>query len=531
MQKSHSNHIKNLLLPCLAFSLLVGVFSTIFVTVFKLVAEIVIHYSSELYAAVRANPLWLPLLLLGAAAIGLVASLILSASHSCRGGGIPTSVAAIHGIIHFKWLASAFLVPLSALLSFFCGIPLGTEGPCVQMGTAIGDGVVHCFGGEKHKGWRRYMMTGGAAAGFSLATASPITAILFSIEELHKRISPILLSVASLSVIFAQLTAKFFSFFGFSSGALFSLTEIAPLAPKLLFAPLLVGLVCGGASILFSYAYQWIDHLMHSLLKKISVKIALPVIFATIALIGFFLVDTLGNGHSLTERLFRTSFSWYLLLLLFLIRAAAMMISNTAGATGGVFLPTLAFGAMLGALCAEGMLALGWIEADHYLLMVVLGVTSFLGATSRIPVTACVFAVEALGGINNILALIIASSVSFFVVELSGVEDFTDTVIEAKVRAINKGKEKIVFEVPLTVQADSFAVGKELRDILWPSSGVVVSFDRAQKGAHHSLICEGDVITVHYRTHSPTAATKNFEFLVGPQSEEIRRMMLPTDLS
>ena len=32
-------------------------------------------------------------------------------------------------------------------------------------------------------------MTGGASAGFSIATSSPITAIIFSMEELHKRLT------------------------------------------------------------------------------------------------------------------------------------------------------------------------------------------------------------------------------------------------------------------------------------------------------------------------------------------------------
>ena len=118
------NHIKTLLLPCLAFSMSAGFLSAIIVTAFKLAAEEVVHLSNMLYSAARTNPLLLPLLVLGTAAIGLIASLILSRSHSCRGGGIPTSVAAIRGIVGFKWLAGVVVLPFSALLSFLCGLPL-----------------------------------------------------------------------------------------------------------------------------------------------------------------------------------------------------------------------------------------------------------------------------------------------------------------------------------------------------------------------------------------------------------------------
>lgn len=521
------NHIKNLLLPCLLFSMAAGFISAILVTAFKLAAEWVIHLSGNLYGSVRENPVWIPILILGAAAIGLVASFIHSVSRSCRGGGIPTSVAAIRGIVNFNWVKTIILLPFSALLTFLCGLPLGTEGPCVQMGTAVGDGIMKCFGSEKHKGWRRYIMTGGASAGFSIATASPITAILFSMEELHKHFSPMLLTVASISVITAEVTVQILASFGIGSGELFHLPEMAAIPPKMLFAPLLVGLVCGVASILFIKFYHTVDKLMHTVLKKLSVKIVFPILFACVSVVGFFMPDVLGTGHSLTEAMFNPRSIWYVLILVFLIRAAVMMVSNTGGVTGGVFLPTLAFGGIIGSLSAEGMIALGLIESEHYLLMVVLGITAFLGATSRIPVTACVFALEALGGTHNILSVIIAATVAFLTVELSGLEDFTDTILEAKTRSIHKGKASKIIIVPLTVSEDAFAVGKEIRDVLWPNSCVVVSFERAKKNFGKPGIGGGDVLTVRYKTYDPEASADEFKALVGEQSPEIESMMNP----
>lgn len=517
------SNIKNLLLPCLGFSVAAGFLSAILITAFKLAAETVIHLSSTLYGVVRANPVWLPLLVICAAAIGFAASFVLSLSHSCRGGGIPTAVAAIRGIVSFKWVASIFVLPFSALLTFFCGLPLGTEGPCVQMGTAVGDGVVKCFGGKKNKGWRRYIMTGGASAGFSIATSSPITAIIFSIEELHKHFSPMLLTVASVSVMSAQATTQILAFFGIGTVKLFHIPAINALAPKFLFAPLLVGLICGICSIFFTRFYYLVDKLMHACLKKLSVKVVFPILFAFIAIVGFFLADTPGTGHSLVDKLLDTHTVWYLLILIFLVRMVFMMVSNTSGVTGGVFLPTLAFGAILGALCGEAMLALGLIDSEYYILMVVLGISAFLGATSRIPVTACVFAIEALSGFNNVLSVIIATTVALLVVELSGIEDFTDAIIEAKVRSISKGKEPSVVEASLTVKENAFVVGKELHDVLWPNSCVVISFERAHESHTKPVIAAGDIITVHYKTYDPAATAEELKILVGEQSDQIAR--------
>ena len=519
------HYIKNLLLPCLVFSVVAGFFTAIIVTAFKLLAEWVIHLSTTAYTAVRENPEWLPVLILGAAAIGLLASLLLSFSHSCRGGGIPTSIAAIRGIVSFKWVAAIFLLPISALLTYLAGLPLGTEGPCVQMGTAVGDGISRCLGREKHKGWRRYVMTGGASAGFSVVTASPISAIIFAMEELHKHFSPLLLGVASMSVISAHVTAHGLAAIGIGEVEFLHIPELEALPFPLLFAPLLVGVISGGTSILFTRLYHVIDHLLHAALRRLTVKIVLPILFAITAVVGFFFAEALGSGHSIIDALSTRGALWYMIILVFLVRAIGMMVSNTSGATGGVFLPTLAFGAIIGALCADALISLGWIGEEHYLVIVVLGISAFLGATSRIPLTAAVFAVEALGGINNVLPIVIATTTSLLIIEASGLEDFTDTMIHAKMRKITKGKKPLTVDVPLTVAPGSFVVGKELRDVLWPNSCVVVSFKRVPHNDGHFGISEGDIITVHYTTYDADATTDELYALVGEQSDDVKQLM------
>ena len=518
MRNRFSSYFKSVFLPCLAFSVTAGFLSAITITIFKWLAKVVMTLSTTAYGWVRVHPLSICFLVLGAAVVGLLASFILSHSRSCRGGGIPTSVAAVRGIVSFRWVAGVFVLPFSALLTFLCGVPLGTEGPCVQMGTAIGDAVVQTFGSKKNKGWRRYIMTGGASAGFSIATASPISAIIFSMEELHKHFSPLLLTVVSVSVLTAQITAQLLAFLGIGTVTLFDLPVIQAISPKLLFAPLLVGLICGGCSILFTRFYHLIDGWMHKILRKLPTKIVFPVLFGCVSVVGFLMADTLGTGHALVEKFSHTQTIWYVLIIVFLIRAIVMMVANTSGITGGIFLPMLTFGAIIGSLCAEGMIALGWIGSDAYLLMVVLGISSFLGSTSRIPLTACVFAVEALGGIHNVLPIVLATTVALVVVELSGLEDFTDTVIHAKVRSITKGKQPTVVEASLTVKPEAFVIGKELQDILWPNSCVVVSFERVEKNREKIGINEGDIITVHYTTFHPETTAEELNVLVGDQS-------------
>ena len=146
--------------------------------------------------------------------------------------------------------------------------------------------------------------------------------------------------------------------------------------------------------------------------------------------------------------------------------------------------------------------------------MVILGIVAFLGATSHIPVTAAVFALEALGGFYNTLSVIIAVTASFLIVEAFGMMDFTDTVIESKLRSTKKGKTATIVDVSLTITKNAFAIGKEMRDILLPHACFVVSVERTpeHKGKHELL--EGDVISFHYKTYNPSATAEELTKMV-----------------
>lgn len=528
MQRNLLRNIKNML-PYCGLSAIAGCLSAILGTVFKLGAEEVIHLCGTLYAVVRQNLLWLPVLVLGAALLGLVASWIVSKAPSCKGGGIPSSAGAVRGMFIFPWLTSVIVLPFSALLTFFCGLPLGTEGPCVQMGTAVGDGVLRCWGSKKQLPWRRYVMTGGASAGFSVAAASPLSAIVFSVEDLQKKFSPLILLGVSVSVMTAQITVQLLSLLGIGSASLFQISDMSTLAPCLLFAPLLIGIICGLCSVLFTRFYHMVAKLAGTVMQKRSVVLVFPLLFAGMALVGVALSDALGTGHGLVEKLLDHHIAWYLLLVVFLVRTVFTTTANAAGVTGGLFLPTLAFGGIIGSLCADGMIALGWMEANYYPLMVVLGIVAFLGATSRIPLTAGVFAVESLGCIHNVPAVIIAITVAFLTAELSGVEEITETVIDAKLHSLRKGTEPTAVECSFTVEEHSFtveehsfAVGKEPSDILWPDTCTVVSVEPAQRSHTSSHIQAGDRITVRYKRYSNSEPDKELMALVGSSAENMQ---------
>ena len=521
MRSKRSGYIKNLLAPCFVFSAVAGTVTGALVFLFKILSSAVIGASTAVYGYFRENIALIPVLLVGAALIGFFSWLILRWASECRGGGIPTAVAALRGLIPFKWLKSAFIMPLSALLTFFCGVPLGNEGPCVQMGTAIGKGTVQILG-RKKIAWKRYIMTGGACAGFASATGAPITGILFAIEEAHRRFSPLLFMVASISVVASQVTMELLCALSGTDSRMFPELIIAEELPlKFLWAALTVGLAAGICAIFFTKAYVKISKLVSEKLSALPLILKIIAVFLMTAVLGTISSDFIGSGHSLMESLIEGHGVWYFIIICFFVRAALLMFANNTGVTGGLFVPTLAFGAMIGALCGKAMLALGIIEARFYPLLVVIGMVSFLAASSRTPIAALVFAVEALCGLSNILPVGIGVTIAFLVIETAGVECFNDTVIETKVDKQNAGKTAQIFDMRLTVSADTFVVGKEIRDILWPSTCVVLSVDKNQDAPLQSGIGVGDVLHVHYRSYYPDHTYGELEALVGAQDGKI----------
>ena len=261
MNNKYFTYIKNILFPCVIFSAVTGVLTACLIFLFKLASSYIISFSESAYSFVRDNPNYFIPLLLGCLVLGLISAFILKYSRNCRGGGIPTSVAILRGLISFHWIKSITLLPLSALLTYLCGVPLGNEGPSVQMGTAIGKGAVKLFS-KKHAAWNRYIMTGGACAGFATATGAPVSGIFFALEEAHRRFSPMIIMVAATSVISGSIVMDFLCSSFNMSTELFDFVHFPQLTLAYIWIPVIVGIICGVCAGLFTKLYNSVNVLV-----------------------------------------------------------------------------------------------------------------------------------------------------------------------------------------------------------------------------------------------------------------------------
>ena len=204
------------------------------------------------------------------------------------------------------------------------------------------------------------------------------------------------------------------------------------------------------------------------------------------------------------------------------MRSTLTISANTSGITGGIFLPTLSIGAVFSAIISKLLIRYCNVPAEYYTTLLVLGITACIAGMMKMPLTAIVFAIEALSCYNNVLYVIAVVAITFVVTEIFNTKSTNDSVLEAKVEAQNKHREHIVIDTFVTVKADSFAIGKQIRDILWPANLFVLSLSHWKKEAEidehgGTALRENDVLHIRYLTYDETETKKQITAIVGEQ--------------
>ena len=63
---------------------------------------------------------------------------------------------------------------------------------------------------------------------------------------------------------------------------------------------------------------------------------------------------------------------------------------------------------------------------------------------------------------------------------------------------------------------------KEIRDILWPPTCVVLEVEKNTRSTTRVGISEGDILHVHYQSFTPRDTFEELERLAGRQSDDVR---------
>lgn len=518
--KAYMNYFVNLICPAFVFGSITGVLTALIITLYKKCASIVIGVSEKGYDFLKVNPYWIALVVVGFIGLSLLLSFLYKRIPNLKGGGIPTSIGIIRGILPFRWFTNLIGIFFLSLTSFLIGVPLGNEGPAVQMGTLLGRGSVSPLL-KNHRAWSRYSMTGGACAGFSVATGAPVSGIVFALEEAHQSFSPMIMIVASTSVMFAHITTEILSlFFNINTGLFHELT-LPDFRIRDIWIPLVVGIAVGVLAVLVLKYYKLISKIINKKLSFIAPKYKIFAVYVLTLLVGLFSFSFVSTGHHLIDELLTSSPSFLMLLAILFIRTTLTFSANSCGVTGGLFLPVMALGATVAAFVGKGLVNLG-VGQEYYTLIVVLGIVACVSGMMKTPFTAMVFAIEALSCSGYILPVIVTSCISYIITEMFDVKSITDIALENNVESLYHGKERQVYDTFVKVKKNSFAVGKQIRDILWPSNLFVLSVKREEHEAEVDVhggkqLKAGDILHVRYSTYDEPSTKEELISIVGSQ--------------
>ncbi len=312
------------------------------------------------------------------------------------------------GIIESIWVKSgklplprALLRGTVSILAVALGAPLGREGALLQTGGAMGSSLARWFRSSPDQA--RLLVACGAASGMAAAYNVPIGAALFGLEVLLGSFALELFG----PIVVACVVATLFSRSLIADHPSYVIPHYALTRPREVILTVGLGLLLGAASA----AYSKSIHHAAGLLDKVPRRLAPYLPIATMAVVGacaVWLPQVLGNGYDTVNGALLGSLPLTLLLLLPFAKLGATAVASASGVPGGLFTPSLFFGALLGG--GYGHLAAAvWPGSAPPGAYALLGMGAVLAGTTHASVSAVLIIFELTGDYGLILPLMLAA--------------------------------------------------------------------------------------------------------------------------
>lgn len=418
--------------------------------------------------------------------MGIVLGILVKKIPNIKGSGIPQIKGFLLRQIHLDWLKELIGKFLGGIIALGFGLSAGREGPSVQLGATAALGVSKVL--RRHHIEEKYLVTAGASAGLAAAFNAPLAGVIFAIEELHKSISPMMLTC----ILGATMVSDFLagSVFGMKPVLHFSNMEPLPLLQYWLI--IVLGIVVAIFGKFFQVAIAYSSLFYKKIIKeKCKIKEefwpVVPMLFAIIFVFVYPIV--LGGGHHVIEQLQEGNFILTSLLIVFVIKFLFTMLTYGSKVPGGIFLPLLVLGAILGYLSGYvGSSFLG-LENKYIINFVALGMAGYFTAVVKAPITGTILISEMTGSFQHLLSLILVTLIAQVITDLMNskpiYDDLMDRMLEEKAQGGSSNylmpnmAQKSIIE--FAVAFGSIVEHKKVSEITWPPNTLIVSIRRGEK--------------------------------------------------
>ncbi|MFT8393678.1 MAG: ClC family H(+)/Cl(-) exchange transporter [Liquorilactobacillus ghanensis] len=475
--------------------LLVGVMTGAVVSAFRYCIEFGLRYSQLVYLHLRTTPFvwWQWILLLGVnLGLALIVACLIKKEPNISGSGIPQVEGQLADELEMNWWSILWRKFIGGVLALSPGLFLGREGPSIQLGSSVGQGLASCF---KLSGRdQRLLIASGSAAGLAAAFNAPIAGSLFVLEEIYHNFSP-LVWVTTLA---GAIGSNFISLKVFGLVPVLHLNYSRSLPISSYWHLILLGIILG----LFGYLYQRVLLMMPCWYYKLT---HLPrflqgiVPFTLIILVGYFTPNLIGGGNGMIIGFGRYIPSLFVLIIIFIVRFVFSMVSYGSGLPGGIFLPILSLGAIIGAIYGVFMNQLGLLPHIYIMNLIIFSMGGYFAGIGKAPFTAILLVTEMVGKLTHLMPLAVISLTAYLIVDLLGGAPIYEALLEQMKmpKAIQQIHHPDQLEVP--VFFGSFLNGKTVRDIPWPKDTLLIEIRRGEiEIIPHgdTLIREGDTLVL-----------------------------------
>ncbi len=312
------------------------------------------------------------------------------------------------GIIESIWMKSGrlpfgrtLLHSGTSIVAVAMGAPLGREGALVETGAATGSLLARRL--KIAPDQVRLLVACGAAAGIAAAYNVPIGAAIFGLEVLLGSFALELFGPIVLSCVMATLVSRVL----IADHPSYQIPVYKLITAKEVLLSLVFGPVMGVASALFVRVLN----LFAVALARVPPKLArfLPIAgMAPISIAAIWLPQLLGNGYDTVDQALLGQLTLLLAIVLPMAKLLAIAISSGAGIPGGLFTPTLFYGALLGSALGQ-LVQFFWPGAAPSGAYALLGMGAALAGTTHASVSAVLIIFELTGNYGVILPLMLST--------------------------------------------------------------------------------------------------------------------------
>jgi CIC family chloride channel protein len=388
----------------LLLALLIGIFSGLLVVLF----HISIDFLSWNSLGVLKGRFQLIRLLTPALGAVIAVLLVRKVFTRAKGSGVNQTKIAIYSSDGYIPGSTIFGKFFACAISIGSGNSLGPEDPSLQMGAGVASWLGRLFHLPRNN--MRLIAPVGAAAGIAAAFNTPITGVLFVMEEVLADWSATAVGSIVLAAVSAVVTMRAF----LGNQPLFEVPvfRLASASELLIYAG--IGVVGGGLSALFIKLIQMVKRRLAEFPHWRHYALPAGAGFLT-GVVGLWFPEVMGAGYDTINSALHGQFLWTTLIYLALAKLVVTLLAFTAETPGGMFAPALFIGGMMGG-GVGGLAHAVWPKAaapaEAYLLV---GMGTFFAGVFRAPITSIFMVFEVSASYVIILPVMIANITSYLI--------------------------------------------------------------------------------------------------------------------